>query len=195
MTGAEKQPDGSIAIHFSLAPNEATRSYGYADFLLEFHVTVGTSLGMELVTHNEGTAPLTFENALHTYISIGNIDQTSIVGLEGTTYIDKTDGFKEKQVGSAPLQIAKETDQVHLNTTATCAVEDKAWGREVMVEKSGSESTVVWNPWAQKTSGFADMAPEEWRGMVCVESANASSNAITLAPGATHRLRALVSTA
>lgn len=40
-------------------------------------------------------------------------------GLEGSPYINKTDGFKRKQLGSEALLIAKETDRVHLNTNAT----------------------------------------------------------------------------
>ena len=36
------------------------------------------------------------------------------------------------------------------------------------------------------------MAPDDWRGMFCVESANAGENAIRLAPGATHRMRAVL---
>lgn len=40
-------------------------------------------------------------------------------GLEGSLYINKTDGFKRKQLGSEALLIAKETDRVHLNTNAT----------------------------------------------------------------------------
>ena len=54
----------------------------------------------------------------------------------------------------------------------------------------------MWNPWIEKTKGMSDMAPDEWRGMICVESANAADNAVHLAPGAiahieSHRPRGL----
>jgi hypothetical protein len=34
------------------------------------------------------------------------------------------------------------------------------------------------------------MAPTEWPGMLCVETANAGENGVRLAPGATHRMSA-----
>jgi glucose-6-phosphate 1-epimerase len=51
----------------------------------------------------------------------------------------------------------------------------------------------VWNPWAELTAKLADMEPEGWHGMLCVETANAGENAVTLAPGAVHTMRAIVS--
>ena len=39
---------------------------------------------------------------------------------------------------------------------------------------------------------MSDMAPESWREMLCVETANAADNAIQLAPGASHKLTAAI---
>ena len=115
-----------------------------------------------------------------------------VSGLEGTTYIDKTDGFQRKSQRNEPIRIAKECDQVHLSTPATCTIHDAAWNRRIFVEKSGSNSTVVWNPWIEKTQTMADMAPDDWKEMICVETANAAENAVRLAPGESHRLTALI---
>jgi glucose-6-phosphate 1-epimerase len=147
---------------------------------------------MELETHNQSQSDLVFEEALHTYLWIGNIDQASVTGLEGTTFIDKTDGFKHKQQGTGPVRVAKETDQVHLNSKSTCVVHDDAWHRRITVEKSGSDSTVVWNPWVEKTAGMSDMAPADWREMICVETANAADNTVHLPAGGSHLLRAVI---
>ena len=51
------------------------------------------------------------------------------------------------------------------------------------VAKWGSGSTVVWNPWVERSAAFADLAPDEYRRFVCVETANADAAAVTLAPG------------
>jgi D-hexose-6-phosphate mutarotase len=150
---------------------------------------------MELEVHNTAAGELCFEEALHTYFEIGSIHQISISGLEGTTYLDKTDSGQRKQQSGAPIRIARETDQVHVDTTSTCVIEDPAWARRIVIEKTGSATTVVWNPWIAKTLSLADMAPEEWRGMLCVETANAAENGVRLAPGATHRMRATIRTA
>lgn len=184
--------DGKVEITLALAPNDATRGFGYAAFHLRFRVTVGAELEMELETRNDANEPLAYEEALHTYFAIADISRTSVSGLEGTNYIDKTDGFKRKKLGNEPIRIAKETDEVHLSTKATCVVHDRVWNRRIIVEKSGSDSTVVWNPWIDKTKGMSDMAPDDWKEMICVETANAADNAVHLSPGASHKLTASI---
>ena len=184
--------DGNVEITLSLAPNDATRGFGYAAFHVRFRVTVGSELEMHLETRNDEKEPLTYEEALHTYFAIADIHHASISGLEGTAYIDKTDGFKRKKLGSEPVRIAKETDQVHLSTKATCVLHDVVWNRRIIVDKSGSDSTVVWNPWIEKTKGMSDMDPDDWKKMICVETANAADNAIHLSPGASHKLTATI---
>ncbi len=184
--------DGRVEITLALVPNDLTCSLGYAAFHLRFRVTVGTELEMELETRNDASEPLTYEEALHTYFAIADIRQVSVSGLEGTAYIDKTDGFKRKKLGNVPVRVAKETDQVHLSTKATCVIHDPVWNRRITIEKSGSDSTVVWNPWIDKTKGMSDMAPDDWKEMICVETANASDNAIHLSPSASHKLTASI---
>jgi D-hexose-6-phosphate mutarotase len=91
---------------------------------------------------------------------------------------------------SEPIAIAAETDRVYLGTTGTVTIEDPGWGRRIVVAKSGSSTTVVWNPWVAKAKAMPDFGDEEWNGMVCVETANAMDDAVTLAPGASHVMTA-----
>jgi glucose-6-phosphate 1-epimerase len=184
--------DGKVEITLAFAPSEITRGFGYDAFQLRFRVTVGSDLELELETRNEAKEPLIYEDALHTYFAIADVHQASISGLEGTTYIDKTDRFKRKTLGNEPVRIGTETDQVHLDTQATCVIHDPVWNRRIFVEKSGSDSTVVWNPWVDKTKGMSDMAPDGWQEMICVETANAADNAVHLPPGASHKLTATI---
>jgi glucose-6-phosphate 1-epimerase len=155
--------DGRVEMTLALPPNDTIRGFGYADFQLRFRATVGSELELELEVRNDAKEPLIYEEALHTYFAIADIQHASVSGLEGTTYIDKTDGFKRKNLDNEPLRIAKETDQVHLSTMATCVLHDLAWNRRIIVEKSGSDSTVIWNPWIDKTKGMFDMAPTTGR--------------------------------
>jgi glucose-6-phosphate 1-epimerase len=180
--------EGRVALALTLSPNETTRALGYDAFHVRLRVTIGAELELELETRNDSDQPLAYEEALHAYFAVADIHQTSVLGLEGTTYIDKTHGFHRKTLGHEPLRIAKETDQVHLNAKATCIIHDPVWNRRIIIEKSGSESTVVWNPWVEKTKEMSDMAPDEWKGMLCIETANAADNAVHLAPGASHQL-------
>jgi glucose-6-phosphate 1-epimerase len=189
---ASQRHNGAVEITLALGPNDETRALGYAAFHARLRVTVGAELEMELQIRNDSADPLHYEEALHSYFAIGDIHQVSVSGLEGTTYIDKTDGLKRKQLGGEPLRIVKETDQVHLNTQSTCVIHDPVLNRRISVEKSGSDSTVVWNPWIEKTKGMSDMESDDWTRMICIETANAADNAVHLAPGASHSLRTLI---
>jgi len=155
---------------------------------VRFTATFGTKLEMSLEVPNHSDLPLHFEEALHSYFSVSDIRDIAVQGLEGTTYIDQPDGFSRKVQPDEPIRFAKETDQVHLNTTSNCTIADPGWNRSIVIRKTGSQTTVVWNPWVAKTATLNDMAPDEWQRMVCVETANARDNAITLLPGESHRL-------
>jgi glucose-6-phosphate 1-epimerase len=181
---------GSVVVELALDDDAATRALWPPAFALRYRVTVGETLQMALEVVNTSPAPFTFEAALHTYLAVGDIRAVAITGLEATTYIDKVDGMTRKRHGAEPLRLTGETDRVFLGTATPCVVEDRALGRRLVVDKTGSATTVVWNPWATKTAGIADLEPDDWRRMVCVETANAADDAVTLAPGARHVMTA-----
>jgi glucose-6-phosphate 1-epimerase len=199
-----------LHLTFTLAPNDLSRSLGFDHFKLAYRVTVGRTLTLELTVANDSGsggayagdasahiaangAPLLFEEALHTYYAVADARQVSIDGLGGTAYIDKVDGFKHKVQPPDPLMFAGRTDRPYLNTEAACVLHDPAGGRKITVAKSGSRSTVVWNPWQELTATMADMEPDAWMHMTAIETANVGDNAVTLAAGATHTMRATVS--
>ena len=65
----------------------------------------------------------------------------------------------------------------------------------IRIAKRGSRSTVVWNPWIEKSAKMGDFGSDTgYRGMLCVESVNAAENVVSVAPGATHSLRVVYST-
>lgn len=179
--GSRLLSGGDVEITLVLPPEENKPG-------ARFRAVFGEALRMELEVRNESRQPFRFEDALHSYFFVGDIHNVSVTGLEETTYIDKTEGSSRKLQRAEPVICRKETDQVHLNTAATCVIHDATRNRRIIVEKSGSGSTIVWNPWIEKTRGLSDMAPDEWQKMICVESGNVADNAVTLAPGGTHTL-------
>jgi glucose-6-phosphate 1-epimerase len=88
------------------------------------------------------------------------------------------------------VRFTAETDRVYPGTAATTTIADGTRG--ITVAKSGSESTVVWNPWIAKAAAMADFGSQEWTGMVCVETCNVGADAVTLAPGASHTMTATI---
>lgn len=185
---------GQVTVRLGLSDDASTRAIWDHAFDLELVVTVGQTLTMALVTRNTGTAPFIISQALHTYFGVGDIEQTTVQGLDGCTYVDKVDNFTEKRQ-SGPVDFSGETDRIYVNTTADSLIVDAAWGRTIRINKQGSASTVTWNPWIDKEKTMADMVTGEYRGMVCVETCNAGSDQITVAPGQQHALVANISVA
>ncbi len=156
---------------------------------LSYTASFGRELTLELAVRNIGATTCPVQEALHTYLAVGDIRQVAIEGLAGVTYVDKTRGGERCVQDPAPLRFTGETDRPYLHTDAAVAIVDAAWARRVAVEKGGSRTTVVWNPWVAKARAMPDFGDDEWPGMVCVEAANALDNAYALAPGGEHRLR------
>lgn len=175
-------PGGGAALRFRLPPT--AMGAAWPPFNTEFAVTVTDQLTMELVTTNRSPdRNFDFENCLHTYFAVGDIRDVSITGLKGTPFLDKTDGGARKVEHDDALRIAAVTNRVYPDTPGTVEIRDAKFRRTIRVDKSGSASTVVWNPWT--TQLMPDFDPAEHRQMVCVESGNVSQNKIALVPGAT----------
>ncbi|MEZ5775320.1 MAG: D-hexose-6-phosphate mutarotase [Hyphomicrobiaceae bacterium] len=155
-------------------------------------ITAGRTLLIDLETRNTGGTPFALTEALHTYFRIGEITDTLIVGLDGSTYLDALDGFARK-IAPPVTTIAGEIDRVHLGRHSPIVICDEELRRHIVVESEGSESTVVWNPWIAKSERLGDMGEDGYRRMLCVETANAFDDARVLAPGETHRIAQTVS--
>lgn len=183
---------GGVTAVLRLAADAATRATWPHRFVLRERIDVGPALALALEVENTDSAPFGFEAALHTYFAIGDVREASVTGLAGTTYIDKTAGMARKPAGSAPLRLVAETDSVFLGTQAACVLDDPSGGRRIVVEKDGSATTVVWNPWAEKARAMSDLGDDEWRRMLCIETANAADDRITLPPGQRHPMQARI---
>jgi glucose-6-phosphate 1-epimerase len=174
LTAVDLAEDSSVCIRLALPPRDGLD--------IAFIVTVADSLKMELVVRNDSARPATFESCLHTYFLVSKIDDISIHGLAGTSFIDKLldATFLE---GDAPIRISAEVDRIYTDTSAPVEIEDPGFGRVIRVAKSGSHSTVVWNPWVEKSKRMPDFGDGEYPHMVCVESGNIGKNSILLPPG------------
>lgn len=180
--------DGSTFLRFGLIESEATRAQWPHPSSAQLEVTVGKTLSVALITHNNGKESFVLGEALHTYFQISDVAQMTIRGLENCEYIDKVgETARRKQDGG--IVIESEVDRVYVNTEADCVIEDKGLKRAIRIAKQGSCSTVVWNPWTEKANKMGDFGENGFRGMVCVESANAFDNLVTVQPGETHRLQ------
>ena len=175
-------PPGGANIRLGLGENPSAATC--PSFTANYIVTVTHVLRLELVITN--TSPdqeFSFESCLHTYVHVADVRNVRIKGLHGVTYLDKVDQFAPKVEQQGEIRITGETDRVYQDTESSVEVVDPGFGRRIFVEKSGSRSTVLWNPWVAKAHQMPDFGGEEYLQMVCVESGNIGNNRVVLPPG------------
>jgi len=179
--------DGIVTLVFRL--QQATPGPDWPHpFRATYRIAIGSTLMLALDVENIGTAAFTFQEALHSYFAVTDVERITITGLEGSDYLDKVDDFARKSQRNDPITFNGETDRVYLDTAATCRIADPSNRRVITVEKSGSMSTVVWNPGRERGMALTDVGDPGWRGMVCVETANVRDSAVRLEAGATHTM-------
>jgi len=190
LSAVVREGDGRLRAVLDLTAEAAARGGFPRELSLSLAVTVSRSLRMELTVRNVDSTAVTFEEALHSYFAVSDVRQVRVRGLEGVPYVDKTAGMARRPGEGEPVAIAAETDRVYVGATGTVTIEDPGWRRRIVIGKSGSATTVVWNPWIAKAKAMPDFGDDEWTGMLCVETANAMDDAVTLAPGASHVMTA-----
>lgn len=187
VTGSEKLAD-STRVTLCLDATEIDPALWPHRALLSLEVTVGTELRLELTTENRGDTALTLSQALHSYLAVGDIAAVKVEGLEGAAYIDQLQDARRLRQGG-PVVFETEVDRIYLGACPELQLLDEALGRRLRIAQSGSASTVVWNPWGYKAVRLGDMGPaESYRQMLCLETANAADDAVTIPPGGTHCL-------
>jgi glucose-6-phosphate 1-epimerase len=185
---ATHEEGGKVGVTLSLEDTPFTRSLWDHAFRLEQKVCLSDCLEIHLTVWNTGDEPMPFSEALHTYLAVSDVREVSIAGLKGRTYIDKLKEERRAEQGAELIGFEGETDRIYVDTTDDCILEDPGWKRRIRIAKEGSRSTVIWNPWVDKSRRMEDYGDEEWPGMVCIESANAADNARILEPGKSLRM-------
>ncbi|MDN3988094.1 D-hexose-6-phosphate mutarotase [Zwartia vadi] len=187
LTDISTNSSDTLEIYLSMLPvHEFALSLPFAASLTA-QITVGESLSISLMTENTGEQSIKLTEALHAYFFVSDIASIQIEGLEGCEYIDLIDHNRSK-TQQGLVSFSGETGRVYQNTTNDCLIRDMALNRSIRIQKNGSLSTVVWNPWLETAKKMDDLGPSAWREMVCLESANALDCAMTLEAGAQHTL-------
>jgi len=183
---------GDAVVTMETAGGEDTRKWWPQNFRLQCRARFGAELRIDLIVTNEGKSAFSFEEAVHAYFTVGDVQQVRLQGLDAISYLDKTDHRVQKtQYGE--LRLAKETDSIFLNTRGEVELDDPPLRRVLRIQKENSLTTVVWNPWSDKSAGMADLGPGEWKSFVCAEASNVLPNPLQLKPGKTHTMSVIVS--
>jgi glucose-6-phosphate 1-epimerase len=178
--------DDALAV-LRLRDSDATRAIWPHAFELELSVRVsGRTLDIELACENTGDAPLQFTTALHTYLRVADLDSVSLEGLSGLRYFDsikQTEALQRMDLLLPGEKGVLDLDRIYFGVKERPLVmtEDR---RQVVITQQGFDDAVVWNPGPERCAKLADMPPEGWSEMLCVESATIGIP-VVLQPGET----------
>lgn len=190
------RPDGNghvdgdavqASVCLALADSEATRAWWPEHFSAQLTVTLSAgALRTELQVCNtgepggDGARPWHFTTALHTYLRVDDVEHVRLSGLDGCARWDALADVHGHQHGD--VTFAGEYDRVFGAAAAPLYLCDGAHTLQI-TQSASLSNTVVWNPGSALCARLADMPPDGWRAMLCVEAARIDQPA-TLAPGA-----------
>lgn len=165
-----KETDTHTQAELSLEDTVETRQIWPFAFRVKLIVTLGgATLRTELLVTNNDKNTFTFTGALHTYLSVTDINRVTIEKLHGCMYKDAVSGENNLFQNEAELMIKGEVDRIYKNAPKEVIIKEP--DRKIKFRCNGFKDIVVWNPGPEKCRGITDMEPEGYQRMVCVEAA------------------------
>ena len=167
-TGVEELVEGTRA-WFALESSPETLALWPGAFQLVLTATIGgPRLDVEVRVTNVGQEPFAFNAALHTYFRVSEAAGVRLHGLRGARYVVRGEtgsGIEAREL----VGFEEPIDRAYLATAPVTQLE--AADRILRIAQRGFRDTVVWNPGRERTARMADMPPEGYRQMLCVEAA------------------------
>ncbi|NPA59215.1 MAG: D-hexose-6-phosphate mutarotase [Epsilonproteobacteria bacterium] len=157
-------------------------------FELEMKFSISKELKMELRTKNIDSKPFKITQALHSYFAISDIRDISIIGLDKQKYFDAL--TKETYIQDGDITFDSELDRVYQNKNKDIVLIDEEY--IVDIGTKGSASTVIWNPWIDKSKRMSGMSDEAYKEFVCIENANAMDDFKIIKPNSSHTLEVTI---
>ena len=140
----------------------------------------GAQLHMQLESKNLGSAAVDLSLAIHSYFPVGDIHATRLLGAANRRYDDMLTGQQQCLAPAPDITIAGETDRIYYGSAPWRIVSPALM---LNIEPEGSDSTVVWNPWTEKSRRLSNFRDDDYLGMLCVETALCGRDSRRLAPG------------
>ncbi|KAK6137314.1 hypothetical protein DH2020_028942 [Rehmannia glutinosa] len=152
-------------------------------FELRLRVILNVDGFLTLISRrNVDSKPFSFSFAYHTYLSVSDISEVRVEGLENLDYLDSLLHRERFTDQGDAITFESEVDRVYVSTSDTVVVIDHGKKRTFVIKKEGLPDVVVWNPWEKKSKTIIDFGNDEYKHMLCVDAA-AIENPITLKPG------------
>ena len=173
----------------STSPNDAKAVFEFEfndiKALVTFEFTP-RGFSQSLFTQNNSKSEIQLTEACHSYWNVGDIKKVTVKGLENIPFTENSPSPNPHNEN--PLQIHGFIDRIYYPTTTPIQIEDESFNRTITIERSGSNSVIVWNIWAEGAEKMSDLPNNGWENYICIEVANAGKDIISLPSGSSHTL-------
>lgn len=148
-----------------------------------FELRLRISLGPGKLTliprvRNIDNKSFSFMFALRNYLSISDISEVRIEGLETLDYLDNLMNRERYTEQADAITFDGEVDRVYLRTPSKIAIIDHEKKRTFVLRKDGMPDAAVWNPWDKKAKAISDLGDEDYKSMLCVDSTAVESQIV-----------------
>ncbi|XP_057482193.1 putative glucose-6-phosphate 1-epimerase isoform X1 [Actinidia eriantha] len=120
---------------------------------------------------NTDNKAFSFTFALRNYLSVSDISEVRVEGLETLDYFDNLLHRERYTEQADAITFDGEIDRVYLSTPTKIAIIDHEKKRTFVMRKEGMRDAVVWNPWDKKAKALSDLGDEDYKTMLCMDSA------------------------
>lgn len=167
-TGVEIHLSPETSLHDQLTPNAVIHANE-------------RQLSVELFTRHNGSTPVKYTGALHTYFAVADTHRCRVEGLAGARYLDKLEHFAE-QHQQGELGVRGALDRIYQSNRPVVLDDGQ---RRLQITKQGSDSTVVWHPGADLPDDVPSAVSQRF---LCVETACTRVDPVWLVPDGQHLL-------
>ncbi|KAK2975257.1 hypothetical protein RJ640_028009, partial [Escallonia rubra] len=151
-------------------------------FELRIRISVSASkLTLIPRVRNIDNKSFSFMFALRNYFSVSDVSEVRVEGLETLDYFDNLMRRERYTEQADAITFDGEIDRVYLSTPTKIAIIDHEKKRTFVLRKEGMPDAAVWNPWDKKAKALPDLGDEDYKTMLCVDSA-AIETALVLKP-------------
>lgn len=192
IVATETLSDGRTSIELATQSTEETLAIWPHEFELRIQIIVGKTLEVNLITTNKSERSFKITQGLHAYFNIQDIHQTRVIGFDDVSYLDAADGFSQKHQ-QGDILVTEEVDRIYTDIASDITIEDGAHNRQILVQSTGSYSTIVWNPWIDIAKSMGDLSDDDYLKFICVETTNSGPDVVEVEPGQTYSVGAVYS--
>ncbi|PKF60607.1 D-hexose-6-phosphate mutarotase [Psychromonas sp. psych-6C06] len=188
--GNIEETEEGVELELKLVSDEKTLAMWPYQFELTLKASLTEQLQLQLITENKGTQNFTYRSALHTYLNIGTPEAVKVSGLN-ETFANSLQN-KQLETGDGSLAIDQAIDSIYNKAQGEIQLEDQQLQRTLTITNTGNDSEVVWSPWIEGATAFADMPDDGYQTMLCIESTITRSEGHFVSSGEQHILSTLI---